>query len=395
MVGRYFYDDYVDGKIWSLYKTGNNPTTWSPPDYELKVDYNISSFGEDEEGELYVVDYGGGAIRRLTDINGPIPNLDTSKKQVYPPSADPTDVVTYTIHISNTGGLVDKTASLTDTIPNGLNYVPNSLQSSLGTVDDSNSPELLWTGNLSTTRHITITYQVTVTNAITGSFVNEAILFVPDFDPLSLKSALTVPKSVLETTIKDFIFPGTQPDQLNSSIASSVDCDTCHSDEIYNNWRGSIMSQAARDPLFWAAVYTANIDAPNSGDLCLRCHTLKGWLEGRSEPSDGSALLGEDISNGIACATCHRSVDPVASTMDEASAIDQAIRDNLDIPVPAGFVGSSAIIVDPDDNRRGPFSFNLFIKFFSHFKHYIYVSLSILICIFNPWNTTNNISTHL
>ncbi|MGD8791249.1 MAG: PQQ-dependent sugar dehydrogenase [Anaerolineae bacterium] len=71
--GRYFYADFSMGKIWSLYKTGSDPDTWSAPALELDTDLNLSAFGEDEAGELYVVDYGGGTIRRLADANAPPP----------------------------------------------------------------------------------------------------------------------------------------------------------------------------------------------------------------------------------------------------------------------------------------------------------------------------------
>ena len=113
---------------------------------------------------------------------------------------------------------------------------------------------------------------------------------------------------------------------LACGIQTAVDCDTCHSEEIYDRWRGSMMSQAGRDPLMWAALHIANHDAPNSGEYCLRCHTPKGWFEGRSHPADGSALQAEDINSGVACALCHRMVDPVASTTDEAVILDNAIR---------------------------------------------------------------------
>ena len=71
MVGRYFYADYVSGNIWSLYKTGSNPDTWSLPKLELSSGLLISAFGEDKNGEIYVVDRGGGTIRRLVDLNNP------------------------------------------------------------------------------------------------------------------------------------------------------------------------------------------------------------------------------------------------------------------------------------------------------------------------------------
>lgn len=72
MVGRYFYADFITGKIWSMYQTG--PDTWSTPELELDSSpYRFSSFGEDEAGELYVVDWNGGTVRRLAG-----PELDYS-----------------------------------------------------------------------------------------------------------------------------------------------------------------------------------------------------------------------------------------------------------------------------------------------------------------------------
>ncbi len=53
--GLYFYGDFGSGRIWVLERSGD---TWSSsvvPDTSL----SISSFGEDEAGRLYVVDYGG------------------------------------------------------------------------------------------------------------------------------------------------------------------------------------------------------------------------------------------------------------------------------------------------------------------------------------------------
>jgi mono/diheme cytochrome c family protein len=121
--------------------------------------------------------------------------------------------------------------------------------------------------------------------------------------------------------------------------------------------------------LMWAALHVANIDAPNAGEYCLRCHTPKGWYEGRSHPADGSALQTEDINSGVACALCHRMVDPVPSTTnDEAVELDQAIRTALANPVPLDFIGSGALIVDPNDNRRGPFSFNNSLSYHSAYQ---------------------------
>ncbi len=367
LVGRYFYADYSLGKIWSMYKTGTNPDTWSTPELELDSGILISAFGEDEQGEVFVVDYGG-SIRRLADLNGPTLNLSNSKKLVSTPSADAGEVVGYTINLINSGSLADLPVVITDTIPVGLDYVPNSLQASHGGVDDSLAPTLRWQGNLNASLNITLTYQVTVSGAVTGSLVNQAILTGAPGWPLTLSASLSTPRSPLTTTAEDFFFPGSQPGSLSAELTPSADCDICHNEPIYDRWRGSMMSQAGRDPLLWAALHVANIDTPGAGEYCLRCHTPKGWLEGRSQPADGSALQAGDIANGVTCTLCHRMVDPLPSTMDEAAAIDHVIRNSLPDPLPAGFVGSSALIVDPQDRRRGPFSFGLALPYHSAYQ---------------------------
>jgi len=359
LTGRYFYGDHIQGKIWSLYKRSSPPDSWSVPELELDTDLLISSFGEDEGGELYITDYSNGTIRRLTVAAESAPDLSTSKKSVSPPSADPAETVTYTISINNTGLVTDTVLEINDNVPNGLEYIPGSLQASHGTGDDEARPLLSWQGNLNASRHITITYQAAVTGEAAGSILNEAVIIQPDNLEVTLAASLSVPRSKLLTTKEDFFIPGTQPEKLKDVIPPANDCNVCHSEPIYDRWRGSIKSQAGRDPVFWAALNAANIDAPESGEYCLRCHMPKGWFEGRSHPADGSILETVDIDYGVTCSICHRSVDPIPSVGDEAASIDMSIRSTLSYPIPPGFVGSSAMIIDPDDNRRGPFSFNL------------------------------------
>jgi len=112
--------------------------------------------------------------------------------------------------------------------------------------------------------------------------------------------------------------PGTQPNQV--ALESPTRCLNCHAN--YNsevepgfNWKGSMMAQAARDFLFWACMTVAGQDSiwavgrPNAVDLCERCHFPKGWLEGRSDPPNASAMIGADF-DGVQCDSCHRMYDP-------------------------------------------------------------------------------------
>jgi len=63
LVGTYLFGDFGSGKIWGLVPNG---TAWTEREL-LDTPYNIASFGEDEYGELYLVDYAGGIYR----INSP------------------------------------------------------------------------------------------------------------------------------------------------------------------------------------------------------------------------------------------------------------------------------------------------------------------------------------
>jgi hypothetical protein len=70
LYGKYIYGDFCSGRIWSA---NENSGSWAST-LELDTGVMISSFGEDDAGELYVADYGGG---RLYGITGGAPAQDT------------------------------------------------------------------------------------------------------------------------------------------------------------------------------------------------------------------------------------------------------------------------------------------------------------------------------
>lgn len=67
-VGAYAYGDYCAGEVYTL----DPPVAGTTPNLELDSDLLISSFGEDEAGELYVVDLNG-TVSRITASPPPAP----------------------------------------------------------------------------------------------------------------------------------------------------------------------------------------------------------------------------------------------------------------------------------------------------------------------------------
>lgn len=118
---------------------------------------------------------------------------------------------------------------------------------------------------------------------------------------------------------------------LDFPLLTPGDCFSCHGDydaghiEPWDTWAGSMMANAVRDPIFWAALDVANQDgaelgAEGIGEFCLRCHAPSAWLEGRANAGSGAdpvgdadgcglsgSIDGEDGDfSGLTCHFCHR-----------------------------------------------------------------------------------------
>src|SRR5215813_3342437 len=63
LVGTYLFSDFQTGTIWGL--TENPPGTWTRTQL-LSTGKDISSFGRDDAGELYVLDYSGTVLRLVS-----------------------------------------------------------------------------------------------------------------------------------------------------------------------------------------------------------------------------------------------------------------------------------------------------------------------------------------
>lgn len=116
----------------------------------------------------------------------------------------------------------------------------------------------------------------------------------------------------------------TEPGELTNPLEVLIDgdCNYCHN---FNNpleaagepeyapfagWQGSMMANAARDPVFWAGVAVAAEDASSPEETvdCIRCHSPRAFLEGRGDATSVAELTPPDLE-GVTCELCHRMED--------------------------------------------------------------------------------------
>ena len=198
---------------------------------------------------------------------------------------------------------------------------------------------------------------------------NENIAYanLPDDHPPIPPNAVNGNSPLAPTTKEDFFSPGTQPNTLIDDITEPFSCRQCHEGysaivpqpdeyEPWTGWQGSMMAQAGRDPVFYAALDIANADAGGAGEFCLRCHLPRAWVNGRIvdgniDPTADLNDLARDLE-GVQCEICHRMVDPefTAGNPDRDSSIIAALTSTVYITT-----GNAAFIFDPEDHRRGPF----------------------------------------
>lgn len=86
MNGYYFYGDFCSGLVYTLYNDSANGWTSI---LAADTSYTVSSFGEDEQGELYLADYSGGKIYRIVYM------LPPGKATLIAPSGAITNTQTF------------------------------------------------------------------------------------------------------------------------------------------------------------------------------------------------------------------------------------------------------------------------------------------------------------
>ena len=144
---------------------------------------------------------------------------------------------------------------------------------------------------------------------------------------LMLLHAAVVLADPVPATLRDFHVSGTQVGDANpASFQSPQVCSGCHSGtettaEPFASWKGSLMANAGRDPLFFAQLATANQDVANVGYFCLRCHVPNAVVSGNALVADGSTLMlgngttveavGAFTTAGTNCGSCRAEIGEI------------------------------------------------------------------------------------
>ncbi|MCA9715235.1 MAG: hypothetical protein KC468_11195, partial [Myxococcales bacterium] len=134
----------------------------------------------------------------------------------------------------------------------------------------------------------------------------------------------------------------TEPLELDNSVQATNECASCHlflnpalhqgepnvSPQAYT---GSLMSNSARDPVFWAGVAIAHQDAPGETQDCVRCHAPIAFLEGRGDAIAIDELQPQDL-HGVSCDLCHRMIDDGETPAGNARYVLDDVAVNGSVP---------------------------------------------------------------
>lgn len=123
---------------------------------------------------------------------GKPPDLSSSTKQASNHAPSSGETITYTITLRNSGDPFTNSVALTDSIPAGLSYIPDTVSASLGHPDYVNG-DIIWTGIFSSTPLITLTYATLIEKANEPrAIVNSASIDADTYGDFSCSATIIV-----------------------------------------------------------------------------------------------------------------------------------------------------------------------------------------------------------
>jgi uncharacterized repeat protein (TIGR01451 family) len=122
--------------------------------------------------------------------------VGTSQKTASSSLAAYGQTITYTVVIRDIGVPLTATLHMTDELPTGLAYVPGTLTATSGTYTDTYAPGLYWSGVLTPTLYVSVSYAATVTHPPTGTVAlprtNTAVVAAAGHAPVYLQATVWI-----------------------------------------------------------------------------------------------------------------------------------------------------------------------------------------------------------
>ena len=127
---------------------------------------------------------------------GSVPDFRSSYKRASKTTPASGDTITYTVVVRNSGDPLTSTISVTDAIPAGLTYVPDTVSATVGNANYGtcgSGEAILWNGVLSYTPAVTLTYAVIVEETERPTaIVNTAIVDVDEYGVFTCSKTVIV-----------------------------------------------------------------------------------------------------------------------------------------------------------------------------------------------------------
>jgi uncharacterized repeat protein (TIGR01451 family) len=130
-------------------------------------------------------------MARLAGWDGTTQQPPTSYKAVSRSNPQTGQTITYSIVLRNLSAPLTATVHLTDVVPTGLSYVSGTFTATSGAITVT-APTLRWTGALSPTPIVTISYATLVTEENRRLITNTSAVVAPGYTPLTLDASIIV-----------------------------------------------------------------------------------------------------------------------------------------------------------------------------------------------------------
>ncbi|MEU4804268.1 GEVED domain-containing protein [Actinosynnema sp. NPDC023587] len=247
----------------------------------------------------------------------------TIAKAVDRTSADPGDVVTYTVTVTNTGQ-TSSTTSFSDDLTGVLDDATwGSVTASIGTATFT-APNLAWSGTLAVGATATVTYSVTVRNPVTGdSRLDNAVTSTTPGNncptgSADARCATSTPIAglrIVKTDDRDEVVPG---DTVTYTIVVTNNGQTPQTGATFTDDLSQVLDDARYNADAAATAGSVAYTAPNltwTGDLAVGASATVTYTVTVNNPDTGDKSLKNQIASTTRGNNCPAgSTDPSCAT---------------------------------------------------------------------------------